>query len=91
MKNRGRAGNGGERVRIASALRPAGASENTCGLTSLNPGSAAAAGRDASVTVSPTFAAWISLIPAMTNPTSPAASDSRATAFGVNTPTCSQL
>ena len=52
---------------------------------------APAAGRDASVTVSPTFAAWISLIPAMMKPTSPADSESRATAFGVNTPTCSQL
>ena len=30
-------------------------------------------------------------MPAMTKPTSPADSASRATDFGVNTPTCSQL
>ena len=30
-------------------------------------------------------------MPAMMKPTSPADSDGRATAFGVNTPTCSQL
>jgi len=57
----------------------------------LKPGRAAAAGRDTRVTVSPTFAAWISLMPAMMKPTSPADSDSRPTAFGVKTPTCSQL
>ena len=57
----------------------------------MKPGSAAAAGRAASVTVSPTFAASISLMPAMMKPTSPAESSSRATDLGVNTPTCSQL
>src|SRR5437763_317700 len=39
--------------------------------------------------VSPTRACWSSLTPAVTNPTSPAESCSRACDFGVNTPTCS--
>jgi hypothetical protein len=41
------------------------------------------------VTVSPTFAAANSLMPAMMKPTCPADSDSRFFDFGVNTPTCS--
>jgi hypothetical protein len=39
--------------------------------------------------VSPTRALFSSLMPAITNPTSPADSPSRCTALGVNTPTCS--
>ena len=42
------------------------------GLISLKPGSGFAAGFAASVSVSPTFAARSSLIPAVTKPTSPA-------------------
>ena len=55
----------------------------------MKPGSAEVAGRVALVTVSPTSAAFSSLIPAVMNPTSPAASSSRAAERGVNTPTCS--
>ena len=48
-----------------------------------------AAWRSARVIVSPTLAACNSLMPEMTKPTSPARKASRATDFGVNTPTCS--
>ena len=67
----------------------------TCGWISLKPGSASLAGPAlfgsffSSVTVSPTFAACSSLMPAMTKPTSPALSASRGTDLGVNTPSCS--
>ncbi|MNR49173.1 hypothetical protein D3C85_1685120 [compost metagenome] len=39
--------------------------------------------------VSPTLAAFSSLMPAITKPTCPAESDSRGIDFGENTPTCS--
>ena len=41
------------------------------------------------VMVSPTLAAWSSLMPAITKPTSPARSVSRGSDLGVNTPSCS--
>src|SRR5258708_34004289 len=69
----------------STGYRPA----KTCGLISLKPGKGSAAGLSASVTVSPTCAALSSLIPAMTNPTSPASNSPRDCDFGVNTPTCS--
>ena len=62
---------------------------NTCGLTSLKPVNACAAGLLTSVTVSPTFALLSSLIPAIIKPTSPALKAVFCNDFGVNTPTCS--
>ena len=60
---------------------------NTCGWTSLKPGSGAAAGLAAWVTVSPTLAALSSLMPAMTKPTWPADSSGSDCERGLNTPT----
>ena len=51
--------------------------------------SGAAAGFPSSVIVSPTGAPSISLMPAMTNPTSPVSSESRVTGFGVKRPSLS--
>src|SRR5471032_1638862 len=62
---------------------------NTCGWTSLKPGSGAAAGRLASVMVSPTLATFNSLMPAITKPTCPADSACSDTERGANTPTSS--
>ena len=70
---------------LSTGYRPA----NTCGLTSLKPGSGAAAGLLASVTVSPTLASSSCLMPAMMKPTSPADRCGRCCDFGVNTPVCS--
>ena len=66
----------------------------TWGFTSLKPGSGSAAGTrpccpGECVTVSPTLAAFNSLMPAITKPTWPADSSGRSTDFGLNTPTCS--
>ena len=69
----------------STGYRPA----NTIGRSSLNPGYACAAGRAASVTVSPIFASSTFLIPATMKPTSPAVSSSTTSGFGRNTPTCS--
>ena len=62
---------------------------NTCGFTSLKPGTASSAGFWALVTVSPTRASLSSLMPATTKPTSPAESEVRLWDFGVKTPSCS--
>jgi hypothetical protein len=56
---------------------------NTCGLISLKPGSGSAALRSTVVMVSPTLAAFSSLMPEMTKPTSPARI-TRCTDFGEN-------
>ncbi len=69
----------------STGYRPA----NTCGLTSLKPGSGSAALRAMVVMVSPTLAAFNSLMPAITKPTCPACNDSRGSDLGENTPTCS--
>ncbi|MNT18426.1 hypothetical protein D3C72_1536310 [compost metagenome] len=70
---------------LSTGYRPA----NTCGFTSLKPGSADGAGLLASVTVSPTLASSNCLMPAMMKPTSPADRCGRCCDFGVNTPVCS--
>ncbi|CFN73362.1 Uncharacterised protein [Bordetella pertussis] len=70
---------------LSTGYRPA----NTCGLTSLKPGSGSAAGLPARVMVSPTLACSSSLMPAMTKPTSPADNSGRGCDLGVNTPICS--
>ena len=55
----------------------------------LKPGSGSLQGRGSSVMVSPTGAPSISLMPAMTNPTSPVSSDSATSDFGVKRPSLS--
>jgi len=55
----------------------------------LNPGKGSSAGRPLSVIVSPIFASLIFLMFATRNPTSPTASSSTSTAFGVKMPTSS--
>ena len=74
----------------STGYRPA----NTWDLTSLKPGNGTTAGvrptcPTACVTVSPTFAAFNSLMPAMMKPTWPALSSGRSTDLGLKTPTCS--
>ncbi len=59
----------------------------TCGLTFLKPGKVATSGVEARVIVSPTGAPKISLIPAITKPTSPASRISVSVCLGLNTPT----
>jgi len=61
--------------------------EKTIGLISLNPGTGFSVGREGSVSVSPTFASWITLTLATTKPTSPAIRLSLPRALGAKTPT----
>ena len=63
--------------------------QNTIGLGSWYPASGSAAGRAASVTVSPERASATSLMPAMRYPVSPGPSDPTGVLSGVRTPTSS--
>ena len=62
---------------------------NTRGWTCLKPGSGSVACLYSSVMVSPTGAPSISLMPAMTKPTSPGPSSRAGTDFGVKRPSLS--
>src|ERR1700738_4613221 len=64
---------------------------NTRGLICLKPGRLSGLGLFSRVMVSPTGAPSISLMPAITKPTSPVASSRNTTDFGVNRPSLSAV